>query len=136
MNQLQWSRVVTDIGDRIASLTLAHAAELQRYLEVAHGIRAAAAPVVPPKPPVPTPPVDAPTPTTFRVVLEEVDPTKKISVIKAVRELTGIGLKEAKDLVETAPKVIKGNLAREEADRVKLLLERAGARVSVAPLAV
>jgi large subunit ribosomal protein L7/L12 len=128
--------VVTDIGDRIASLTLAHAAELQRYLEVAHGIRAAAAPVAPPKPPTPNPPVDTLAPTAFRVLLEDFDPTKKISVIKVVRELTSIGLKDAKDLVETAPKVVKDNVAREDAERAKLLLERAGARVSVVPLAV
>jgi large subunit ribosomal protein L7/L12 len=136
MSRLLWSPAVTDIGDRIASLTLAHAAELQRYLEVAHGIRAAAAPVAPPKPPTPNPTVDTPAPTAFRVLLEDVDPTKKISVIKAVRELTGIGLKEAKDLVETAPKVVKDNVAREEAERVKLLLERAGARVSMVALSV
>ena len=136
MSRLLWSPVVTEIGDRIASLTLAHAAELQRYLEVAQGIRAAAAPVAPPKPPMPNSTVDTPAPTAFRVLLEDLDLTKKISVIKTVRELTGIGLKEAKDVVETAPKVVKENVSREEAERVKLLLERAGARVSVVALAV
>lgn len=132
MSRLVWSPVVTDIGDRIAGLTLTHAAELQRYLEVAHGIRAAASLVTPQEPPVPPTP---PAATVFRVQLEAFDPTKKISLIKEVRELTGFGLKEAKDLVEAAPRAVKENVAREEAESVKLRLERAGGRVSVAPLA-
>lgn len=131
MSRLIWSPGVTDIGDRIASLTLAHAAELQRYLEVAHGIRAVASPVVPPMPPTPKPVVEPVTPTTFRVQLDSFEPARKISVIKAVRELTLLGLKEAKDLVEAAPRAVKDDVNREEAERIKLLLERAGARVSV-----
>ena len=134
MNSLLWSPVVTDIGDRIADLTLVRAAELQRYLEVAHGIRAAASVVVVPPAPIPTPP-PVPVPTDYRVLLGGFEPPKKIAVIKVVRELTSLGLKEAKDLVEMAPQIVKDNVARAEAERLKSLLEAAGASVSLVPIA-
>ena len=69
--------------------------------------------------------------TEFNVVLEEFDASKKIAVLKAVRSLTGLGLKEAKELVESAPKVIKENTSKEDAEEIKGKLEEAGAKVSM-----
>ena len=70
--------------------------------------------------------------TEFTVMLEGLaDPTKKINVIKVVREITNLGLKEAKDLVEGAPKAVKENIAKDEADAIKKKLEDGGANVSL-----
>ncbi len=69
--------------------------------------------------------------TEFDVILASFDAAKKISVIKVVRELTGLGLKEAKDLVEAAPKALKEGIAKDEANKVKAQLEEAGAKVEV-----
>src|SRR5262249_25917568 len=107
MSERTWSPEVRDIGDRIASLTIARAAELHQYLENVYGVRVPAAPTerrVRLEEPEPTPP---PAPTAFRVVLEGFEPARKISVIKVVRELTALGLKEAKDLVEGSPCVVR-----------------------------
>ena len=65
------------------------------------------------------------------MVLEGFDPAKKINVIKVVREITGLGLKEAKDLVEGSPKPVKENIAKEEAEKIKKQLEDGGAKVSL-----
>jgi large subunit ribosomal protein L7/L12 len=69
--------------------------------------------------------------TEFTVQLDGFDAAKKINVIKVVRELTGLGLKEAKDLVEGAPKPIKENIPKEEAEKIKKQLEDGGAKVSI-----
>jgi len=69
--------------------------------------------------------------TEFTVSLDGFDPAKKINVIKVVREITGLGLKEAKDLVEGAPKAVKENIAKEEAEALKKKLEDGGAKVSL-----
>src|SRR5204862_297019 len=80
--------------------------------------------------PTPVPVVEEP--TAFNLVLEGLaDPAKKINVIKVVRELTSLGLKEAKDLVEGAPKPVKENLPKDEAEAVKKKLEDGGAKVSL-----
>src|SRR5262249_30770959 len=129
MSDRTWSPEVRDIGDRIASLTIARAAELHQYLEKVYGVRVAAAAVerrVRVEDPEPTPP---PAPTAFRVVLEGFEPARKISVIKVVRELTALGLKEAKDLVEGAPCVVRDGLDSASAATVRAQLENAGARV-------
>jgi large subunit ribosomal protein L7/L12 len=68
--------------------------------------------------------------TEFTVVLSEVG-DKKINVIKAVREVTSLGLKEAKDLVEGAPQTVKENVSKEEADKIKKVFEEAGAKVTI-----
>ena len=70
--------------------------------------------------------------TEFNVSLEAADPAKKIAVIKAVREVTGLGLKEAKDLVEGAPKALKEGVSKEEADKIKSTVEAAGGTVKIA----
>lgn len=69
--------------------------------------------------------------TEFDIILEEVEATKKIPVLKVVRSLTSLGLKEAKDLVESVPKAIKENASKEEAQEIKAKLEEAGAKVSI-----
>jgi large subunit ribosomal protein L7/L12 len=123
-----------ELADHLASLTLAQAAELRAYLEEVHGIRPAPGPirVKPADEPAPPPP---PGPTHFSVVLEKVTaPEKKIGVFKAVRETTGLGLKETRELVDGTPAVVKTDLPEEEAAALKKKLESAGARVTLAPV--
>jgi large subunit ribosomal protein L7/L12 len=119
-NGRQWSADITDIGDKIAALTVAKAAELGDYLEQKYNIKPAGG-------------GEAAKPeekTEFTVVLEAFG-AEKIKVIKVVREITGLGLKEAKDLVEGAPKPVKENVSKEEAEKFKKQLEEVGAKVSV-----
>jgi large subunit ribosomal protein L7/L12 len=132
----EWGPEIKDIGDKIAALTVAKAVELGDYLEEVHKIKPAAgggggggpAIVQPDAKPV----VEAP--TEFKVILEGFDPAKKINVIKVVREITGLGLKEAKDVVEGAPKSIKENLSKEDAAKLEKQLADGGAKVSVKPM--
>jgi large subunit ribosomal protein L7/L12 len=123
-----------DLGDKIVALTVAKAVELGNYLEEKHGIKPVAAGVAM----APLPITQGPAPaqkeekTEFTVSLEGLaDPTKKINVIKVVREITGLGLKEAKDLVEGAPKAVKENVSKEEAEALKKKLEDGGAKVAL-----
>jgi len=125
-----WAPEIKDIGDKIAMLTVAKAVELGDYLEqeykikpAAAGVALAAAPVAEKEAPV--------VKTDFTVQLDGFDAAKKINVIKVVRELTGLGLKEAKDLVEGFPKPIKENIPKEEAEKIKKQLEDGGAKVSI-----
>jgi len=131
MNAQSWSPEVRDIGDRIAALTVARAAELHRYLEKVHGVRVAASVIEGPRPIVDPELVRPQVPTSFRLVLEGYEPAKKINVIKVVRELTGIGLKEAKDLVESAPRVVREGLQADQAALLKAQLDGAGAHTAV-----
>lgn len=122
------------IVEQIAGLTLLEASELVKLMEERFGVSAAAAVVAGPA--VAGAPAAAAAPaveekTEFDVILAAVDPAKKINVIKVVRELTSLGLKEAKDLVEGAPKPIKEGVSKEEAEAVKKKLEEAGARVEL-----
>ncbi len=122
------------IVEQIAGLTLLEAAELVKLMEEKFGVSAAAAtvvagPAVPGAPAAAAPAVEEK--TEFDVILAAVDPAKKINVIKVVRELTSLGLKEAKDLVEGAPKPIKEGVSKEEAEAIKKKLEEAGAKVEV-----
>jgi large subunit ribosomal protein L7/L12 len=82
----------------------------------------------PPKPDVIVPP---PEPTEFSVVLEGFEAARKIGIIKAVRDNTGFGIKEARDFVDAAPKVVKDRLPKADAEKLKAQLEAAGARVSL-----
>ena len=122
---------IVEIGDRIAALTAAEATELGRYLEQVHGISAAPLLVRPERTPDPEP-TPPPAPSVFAVRLDGYDAAGKIGVVKAVREITALGLKEALALAGQAPCLIKEGLAREEAEQVKGILEKAGARVSLA----
>ncbi len=132
-NGRTWSPEIADLGDKIVALTVAKAVELGDYLEQKHGIKAAAGGVVMATGPVgPTAVAEKPAEQTeFTVVLEGFDAAKKINVIKVVREITGLGLKEAKDLVEGAPKPVKENVSKDEANSIKKKLEDGGAKVSL-----
>jgi len=115
-------------------LTVAKAVELGDYLEQKHGIKPAAGAVAIAPGPGGGGAAAAEKPaekTEFTVQLDGFDAAKKINVIKIVREITGLGLKEAKDLVEGAPKPLKENISKEEAENLKKKLEEGGAKVSL-----
>ena len=131
-NGRTWSPEITELGDKIVALTVGKAVELGNYLEEKHGIKAAAAPAMAIAAPIGPAPVEKVVQTEFTVVLEGLaDPAKKINVIKVCREITGLGLKEAKDLVEGAPKPVKENISKDEAEAIKKKLEDGGAKVSL-----
>ena len=131
-NGRTWSPEITELGDKIVALTVGKAVELGNYLEEKHGIKAAAAPAMAIAAPIGPAPVKKVVQTEFTVVLEGLaDPAKKINVIKVCREITGLGLKEAKDLVEGAPKPVKENISKDEAEAIKKKLEDGGAKVSL-----
>ena len=134
-NGRTWSAEVTDLGEKIVGLTITKAVELRDYLKEVHkiepaaggGVMVAAMPgaggaAVPEKPAEKT---------EFTVQLDGFDPAKKINVIKVVREITGLGLKEAKDLVEAKGKAVKENVSKEDAEKFKKQLEEGGAKVSL-----
>jgi len=121
---------ITKLGDELAGLTLKEAVDLGDYMKDTYGIEPAAGgavmvagdgggeAAVEEK-------------TSFDVIIKS-DGGKKISVIKMVREITGLGLKEAKELVEAMPKAVKEGLGKEEAEELKVKLEEAGAEVELA----
>jgi len=129
------SAATDQILEQLKSLTLLEASELVKQIEEAFGVSAAApaggmmmmAPGAAPGAPA----EEVEEKTEFDVILEEVPADKKIAILKQVRELTGLGLKEAKDLVESAPKPVKEGIAKEAAEEAKKTLEAAGAKVSV-----
>jgi large subunit ribosomal protein L7/L12 len=122
---------IKTLGDSIVKLTVLEAKALGDYLEVAHGIKPAAAAVAVAAPTSgPAPAEAAAAKTEFDVVLESIG-ANKINVIKVVRAATGLGLKEAKDLVEAAPKEIKKDLPKDDAEKLKKELEEAGATVKI-----
>jgi large subunit ribosomal protein L7/L12 len=122
---------IAELGDKLASLTIKQAVELKDYLKETYKIEPAAggggggggAAAVAAAP--------AEVQTNFDVVLKSVPADKKIAAIKEVRAATGLGLKEAKDLVDGAPKTVKENLPKEEAEKLKKTLEAAGATVEL-----
>jgi large subunit ribosomal protein L7/L12 len=124
---------IMELGDKIVALTVAKAVELGDYLEEKHGIKPAASAVAMAPTGVSGAAVaeKAPEKTEFTVQLDGFDAAKKINVIKVVREITGLGLKEAKDLVEGAPKPVKENVSKEESEKLKKQLEDGGAKVSI-----
>jgi len=129
---VEYSADTKTLGDKIVELTLKQAKELSDYLENVHGIKAAAGGAVMMAGPAvggPAAPV-AEAKTEFDVVLEAFG-DKKIGVIKVVRAATGLGLKEAKDLVEGVPSKVKEGISKEDAEKLKKELEEAGATVSV-----
>src|ERR1700688_2837254 len=122
---------IKTLGDSLVNLKVLEVLQLTKYLKEAHGLEAAAVAVAagpgggaasaePPPPPK----------TEFDVVLEAVGPNK-IQVIKVVRAATSLGLKEAKDLVEAAPKDVKTGLSKEDAEKLKKELEDSGATVKI-----
>jgi large subunit ribosomal protein L7/L12 len=119
---------LTKIVDDLSSLTVLEAAELAKMLEEKWGVSAAAAVSVAAGPAAAAPAVEEQ--TEFTVMLAAIG-DKKIEVIKEVRAITGLGLKEAKDLVEAAPKAVKESVTKEEAEKLKGQLEKAGAKVEL-----
>jgi|SRR5690348_3296167 len=119
------------IVDDLSNLTVLEAAELAKLLEEKWGVSAAAAVAVAgPAAAGGTAAAPAEEKTEFTVVLAAAG-DKKIEVIKEVRAITGLGLKEAKDLVEGAPKPVKESINKDEADKIKAQLEKAGAKVEL-----
>lgn len=127
-----FSESIRNLGDSIVKLTVLEAKALGDYLETVHGIKAAAAAVAVAAAPAGggDAPAAAAAQTEFEVVLEGFG-DKKLDVIKVIRTITGLGLKEAKELVEGAPKSVKAGLPKEEADKIKKELEGAGATVKI-----
>jgi large subunit ribosomal protein L7/L12 len=128
---------IRELGDKIVALSVLQANHLKNYLEEVHGIKAAAGGVMMAGPMSgagagggAAAAEAAPEKTEFDVVLENFG-AQKIDVIKVVRAATGLGLKEAKDLVEGAPKPVKTGIEKDEAEKLKKDLEAAGATVSL-----
>jgi len=119
---------LSKIVDELSSLTVLEAADLAKMLEEKWGVSAAAAVAAAGPAAAAAAPVEEK--TEFTVMLTAAG-EKKIEVIKEVRALTGLGLKEAKDLVEGAPKAVKEGVNKEEAEKVKAQLEKAGAKVEL-----
>ena len=117
------------IVEDLSKLTVIEAAELAKLLEEKWGVSAAAAVAVAAAPAAAAAPA-VEEKTEFTVVLKA-SGDKKINVIKEVRAITGLGLKEAKDLVEGAPKPVKEGVAKDEAEKIKAQLEKAGAKVEL-----
>jgi large subunit ribosomal protein L7/L12 len=118
------------IVDELSTLTVLEAADLAKMLEEKWGVSAAAAVAVAAGPAGGAGAAAAEEKTEFTVVLSSAG-EKKIEVIKEVRALTGLGLKEAKDLVEGAPKPVKEGVSKDEAEKMKATLEKAGAKVEL-----
>jgi large subunit ribosomal protein L7/L12 len=118
------------ILDAIASMTVLEASELVKAMEEKFGVTAAVAVAAAPGAAGGAPAAEEQ--SEFNVTLEGADASKKIAVIKAVREVTGLGLKEAKDLVEGAPKVLKEGVSKEDAAKIKETIEAAGGTVKIA----
>ena len=120
---------LNELVDKLSALTVLEAAELSKLLEEKWGV-SAAAPVAVAAAPAAGGAAAAEEKTEFTVVLAD-SGANKINVIKEVRAITGLGLKEAKDLVEGAPKTVKEGVSKEEAEKIKKLLTDAGAKVEL-----
>jgi len=123
---------IKDLGDRIAGLKVSQAVELAAYLKETYKLEPAAGGGMMMAAAAAAPAAAAPKEeqTEFAVVLENFG-AEKIKVIKVVREITGLGLKEAKDLVEAAPKPVKEGVSKDDAAKFKKMLEDVGAKVAV-----
>ncbi|MBD2035253.1 50S ribosomal protein L7/L12 [Leptolyngbya sp. FACHB-321] len=128
------SATTDGILEQLKTLTLLEASELVKQIEEAFGV-SAAAPVGGMMMAAPSgaaaPAEEAEEQTEFNVMLEEFPADKKIAILKVVRTLTGLGLKEAKDLVEAAPKAVKEGVSKGDAEDAKKQLEEAGAKVAI-----
>lgn len=122
---------IDQIVEQLKTLTLLEASELVSKIEETFGVDASASTGGPVVMAAPTTVEEVEEKTEFNVMLDEVPTDKKIAVLKIVRGLTGLGLKEAKELVESAPKQVQEGLAKDAAEDVKKQLEEAGAKVSL-----
>jgi large subunit ribosomal protein L7/L12 len=120
-----------ELLDQIGAMTLVEVADFIKKFEAKFGVTAAAPASAAAAPAAAAAPVEAvEEQTEFTAILAEIGPNK-IPVIKVVRELTGLGLKEAKDLVDKSPNPVKEGVARDEADKIKAALEAVGAKVEI-----
>jgi len=119
------------ILEAIAGMTVLEVSELVKAMEEKFGVSAAAPVAIAAAGPAAAGPAAVEEKTEFTVILKSFDDTKKIPVIKEVRGITGLGLKEAKDLVEAGNKTLKENVSKEEAAKIKQQLEAAGAVVEI-----
>jgi len=126
----EFDSAIKSLGDKLAELTLKQAVDLGDYMKDAYGIEPAAGGAVMMAGPGGGEAAAPAEQTEFKVVLKAAG-DKKIQVIKAVREATGLGLKEAKDLVDSAPKPVKEGLSKDDAEKLKTTLEEAGASVEL-----
>ena len=126
----KWSGTIKKLGDKIVALKLMEAKELGDYLKDEYGIEPAGGAVVMAGPAASAEAEQAEEKSTFDVILKEYG-EKKIQVIKEVRAMTGLGLKEAKDLVDNVPKPVKEGLSKEEAEAAQKQLEAVGAVVEL-----
>nr|YP_010196452.1 ribosomal protein L12 [Gracilaria cearensis]UAD83849.1 ribosomal protein L12 [Gracilaria cearensis] len=126
---------INNIINDLKSLTLLEAAELVKQIEETFNIDASIASqnpaIIMPTAADSSTTNEAEEKTEFDIILEEVPAAKKIAILKVVRSITGLGLKEAKELVESAPKTIKENTTKENSEELKKQLEEAGAKVSI-----
>jgi large subunit ribosomal protein L7/L12 len=120
-----------EILEAIASMTVLEVSELVKAMEEKFGVSAAAPVAVAAVGAAPAAAAAAEEKTEFNIILKAYDETKKIAVIKEVRAVTGLGLKEAKDLVEGAPKTLKENASKEEAAKIKDAVTAAGGTVEI-----
>ncbi len=129
------SATTDEILEKLKGLTLLEAADLVKQIEETFGVSAAAPAggmmMMAPGAGATAPTEEVEEQTEFDVILEEVPADKKIAILKVVRTLTGLGLKEAKDLVEAAPKPVKEAVAKDAAEDAKKQLEEAGGKASV-----
>jgi large subunit ribosomal protein L7/L12 len=128
------SATTDNILEQLKSLTLLEASELVKQIEEAFGVSAAAPAggmMMMAAPGAAAAAEPAEEQTEFDVILESVPADKKIAVLKIVREITGLGLKEAKDLVEAAPKAVKEAIAKDAAEDAKKRIEEAGGKVTI-----
>jgi len=122
---------LANLVEQLSSLTVLEAAELSKMLEEKWGVSAAAPVAVAAAPAAGAAPAAAVEEQTEFTVILATSGDKKINVIKEIRTITGLGLKEAKDLVEGAPKTVKEGVNKEEAGKIKKVLEEAGATVEI-----
>lgn len=129
------SNKINNIIEELQSLTLLEAAELVKQIEkvfdVDSSVSSGSGLVMMSSDSKDTSLVEIDEKTQFDIFLEEVPAAKKIAILKVVRSITSLGLKEAKELVESAPKIIKEGSSKQEADEIKTKLEEAGAKVSI-----
>lgn len=126
-----FDKKIADLGDQLAGLTLKEAVDLGDYMKETYGIEAAAGGAIMMAGPAGDGGAAAPAEQTEFTVVIKSDGGKKIGVIKVVRELTGLGLKEAKDLVDKLPAKVKEGLSKEEAEAMAEKLKEAGAEVEL-----
>ncbi|NJK57210.1 MAG: 50S ribosomal protein L7/L12 [Pleurocapsa sp. SU_5_0] len=125
------SAATDEILEKLKSLSLLEASELVSQIEETFGVSAAASAGVVMAAPGAAAGEAAEEKTEFDVILEEVPKESKIAILKVVRTITGLGLKEAKEMVESTPKALKEGVAKEDAEETKAKLEEAGAKVTV-----